>query len=304
MSERTRVDVACVVLTWNQREVTLRFLESLVEARGDMDLGVLVFDQGSEDATDAAIRERFPEVDVRRSPTNLGVASGRNAGAALALERFRPRFLVFLDNDLILTPGFFDALLAPLEADPRLGQTQAKLRFLDDPERLNDGGGCRIRWWLGETLPIGFGELDEGQRDTPAPCISCGGAMAVRADLFSELGGFDAVFDPVGPEDLDFSLRLQGEGHRALYVPQAMAFHAVNHSFGGGAYTEDYAQHKARNWLVFMMRHAHLHQKLGFFLVGAPWLALRAASREIRSGNLGALRGWVRGLIELARRSS
>jgi GT2 family glycosyltransferase len=128
--------------------------------------------------------------------------------------------------------------------------------------------------------------------------------MAVRADLFSELGGFDAVFDPVGPEDLDFSLRLQGEGHRALYVPQAMAFHAVNHSFGGGAYTEDYAQHKARNWLVFMMRHARLHQKLGFFLVGAPWLVLRAASREIRSGNLGALKGWFRGLIELARRSN
>jgi GT2 family glycosyltransferase len=297
-----RVDVACVVLSWNQKQTTLRFLESLAEAREDVDLAVLVFDQGSEDGTEDAIREGFPEIHVHHNDKNLGVASGRNAGAALALERFEPRVLVFLDNDLILTPGFFTALLAPLDEDPGIGQTQAKLRFLDDPDRLNDGGGCRIRWWLGETLPVGFGELDEGQRDTPMPCISCGGAMAVRAELFSRIDGFDPVFDPVGPEDLDFSLRLQNEGYGALYAPQAMAFHAVNHSFGDGAYTEDYAQHKARNWLVFMMRHASLHQKLGFFLVGAPWLVLRAAAREVRSGNLGALRGWVRGLIELARR--
>jgi hypothetical protein len=295
--------VVAVVLTWNQRAKTLRFLESLAGARGATDPAVLVFDQGSEDGTQQAIRSGFPDVVVHRSPHNLGVASGRNAGAALALERFEPELLVFLDNDLVLGAGFFDALLAPFASDPRLGQTQAKLRFLDDPERLNDGGGCAIRWWRGETLPVGFGELDRGQRDTPAPCISCGGAMAVRAGLFRELGGFDPVFDPVGPEDLDFSLRLQARGHRALYVPQAVALHEVSHSFGGGAYSEEYAQHKARNWLVFMMRHARPHQKLAFFAFGAPWLALRAVARELRRGNLGALRGWLRGLLELARPS-
>ena len=298
-----RHDVACVVLSWNQRQKTLRLLESLGEAKGATDLAVLLFDQGSEDGTEEAVRSRFPDVYVHWNPKNLGVASGRNAGAALALERFQPDIFVFLDNDLVLTAGFFESLLAPLAADPRLGQTQAKLRFLDDPERLNDGGGCRIRWWRGETLPVGFGELDRGQRDTPALCIACGGAMAVRAELFSRLGGFDAAFDPVGPEDLDFSLRLQADGFGALYVPQAMAFHEVSHSFGGGAYTEDYAQHKTRGWLVFMMRHARLHQKLGFFLLGAPWLALRAVVRELRSGNLGALRGWLRGLLDLARSS-
>ncbi len=301
MAERRRA--AAVVLTWNQRDKTLRFLDSLGAARGGTDLAVLVFDQGSEDGTPEAIQSHFPGIDVHWNPRNLGVASGRNAGAALAIERYEPEILVFLDNDLVLQPGFFDALLAPFDADPRLGQTQAKLRFLHDPERLNDGGGCRVRWWRGETLPVGFGELDRGQRDVPAPCISCGGAMAVRAALFRELGGFDPIFDPVGPEDLDFSLRLQASGRGALYVPQAVALHEVSHSFGGGAYSEEYARHKVRNWLVFMMRHARAHQKLAFFAVGAPWFAVRAALRELRRGNLGALRGWLRGLWELGRRS-
>ena len=303
MSAAGRHRLAAVVLTWNQCDTTLRFLESVAPARGASDLGVLVFDQGSEDGTEAAIRERFPGVEIHRNATNLGVASGRNAGAEVATRLFDPEYLLFLDNDLVLGEGFFDALVAPLDADPGLGQTQAKLRFLNDPERLNDGGGCSIRWWLGETIPVGFGELDRGQRDTPAPCISCGGAMAVRRRVFEEVGGFDSVFDPVGPEDLDFSLRLQAAGHGALYTPSAVALHEVSHSFGGGEYTEDYAKYKARNWLVFMLRHARLHQKLAFFLAGAPWLVLRAVARELRSGNLGALRGWVRGLGQLLRRS-
>jgi GT2 family glycosyltransferase len=294
-----RVPAACVVLTWNQRETTLQFLESVVEA-SPQPPPILLFDQGSTDGTLDAVQARFPEVVGHRNPENLGVASGRNAGAALAIERFDPEILVFLDNDLVLTAGFFDALLAPFD-DASIGQTQAKLRFLDDRERLNDGGGCRIRWWLGETLPVGFGELDRGQRDEPQPCISCGGAMAVRTRIFRELEGFDPVFDPVGPEDLDFSLRLQALGFGALYAPQAMAYHAVNHSFGGGAYTEAYAEHKARNWLVFLGRHASTGQKLAFFALGAPYLAVRAAARELRSGNPGAIRGWLRGLLRLLR---
>jgi hypothetical protein len=42
-----------------------------------------------------------------------------------------------------------------------------------------------------------------------------------------------------------------------------------------------------------------LHQKLGFFLVSAPFLVLRLVVREGLSGNFGAVRGIVRGLLEL-----
>jgi hypothetical protein len=85
-------------------------------------------------------------------------------------------------------------------------------------------------------------------------------------------------------------------------VPAAVAYHEVSHSFGGGAYTEAYARHKARNWFLFLMRHARLHQKLAFFAIGAPFLVTRAIAREARRGNLGALRGIARGLLEFVRR--
>jgi GT2 family glycosyltransferase len=168
---------------------------------------------------------------------------------------------------------------------------------MDDRERLNDGGGAQINFMLWKVTPVGFGEIDAGQYDIPKRCVACGGAMMVRKDVFQKLGGFDTIFDPFGPEDLDFSLRLQKAGYYALYVPQAVAHHAVSHTFGEG-YTEDYARHKSRHWFVFMNRYASLMQKLGFFLVGAPYLAARVLVREGRKGNLGAFRGLLMGPID------
>jgi len=294
--------VAVIILTVDQQERTLECLASLTDLE-ESGLQVVVWDNGSRDGTVAAIREAFPQVLVHHHPRNLGVASGRNAGARLALERFSPTHLLFVDNDMLFKNGFVRELLRPFSEDDRLGQTQAKLRFADDRERLNDGGGAKIDFVLWQVTPVGYGETDRGQHDTVRECVACGGAMMVRADVFRELGGFDPTFDPFGPEDLDFSLRLKEAGYRALYVPRAIAYHSVSHTFGAG-YSEEYARHKSRHWFTFMRRHASPIEQLGFYLVGAPYLTIRAILRESRRGNLGALRGLARGILSLSRSSA
>ena len=291
-----RTTVAIVMLTWNQRDITLRALASLMP-QVEPGMRVLVWDNGSSDGTVEAVQRAYPEVVAHHHPTNLGVASGRNAGARLVIERWQPQYLLFLDNDLVLRPRFVRELLDVLEREPDVGQVQAKLLYLDEPNRINDGGGCRINFWLGTTDPVGFKEIDRGQCEQVAPCISGGGAMMVRARLFEDLGGFDGVFDPFGPEDLDFSLRLQARGHRALYIPTAVALHAVNHTYESG-YTATYARSKARHWLRFLRRHGTPLQRAGFFLVGAPIIAMRMVFRELRKGNPGAIVGSLRGMVE------
>jgi GT2 family glycosyltransferase len=294
-------EVSIIILTLDQKERTLRCLETLFNST-PLTLNVVVWDNGSQDDTAAAIGQAFPQVLVHKHATNLGVASGRNAAAELALEVFRPTHLLFLDNDMQVEPGFVEGLCGPFSDDERMGQTQAKLRFMHDPDRLNDGGGARISFWRWQAMPVGFGEIDRGQYDSVKECISCGGAMMVRADVFRQLGGFDPCFSPFGPEDLDFSLRLQAAGYRALYVPQAVAYHAVSHTFGKG-YGEEYARHKSRHWFTLMRRHASPLQQLGFFIFGAPYLAVRVVWREGRRGNVGALRGLAIGVIESVKAS-
>jgi GT2 family glycosyltransferase len=289
-------NISVLVLTYNQREKTLACLSDLFVGE-DLPFQVLVWDNGSRDDTLAAVNEAFPNVLTHYSEENLGVAGGRNASARMAIHELGATHLLFLDNDILVEPGFVGALYEPFKADPKLGQTQAKLRFMHDRSLINDGGGARISFVFWRVKPVGFGEPDRGQHDAPSPCISCGGAMMVRSDIFQQLNGFDPLFGPFGPEDLDFSLRLQKSGYKAMYIPKAVGYHQVSHTFGEG-YSEEYARHKSRHWLLFMRRHASPWQKIAFYLFGAPILAIQVIVREARRGNLRAIRGLMYGLFQ------
>jgi GT2 family glycosyltransferase len=124
--------------------------------------------------------------------------------------------------------------------------------------------------------------------------------MMVRTDVFQQLDGFDLQFGPFGLEDLDFSLRLQKAGYTAMYIPKAVGYHEVSHTFGKG-YSEEYTRHKSRHWLLFMRRHASPRQKIAFYLFGAHILAIQVFIREARRGNLTAIRGLVQGILNTRR---
>lgn len=296
MKDIDNATVVVIILTYNQCQRTIDCLDSLLCDKTPP-CYLFVWDNGSIDGTSETISRKFPSVLVKRSPTNLGVAGGRNAAAECAIKTFQPTHLLFLDNDMVFEPNFVSALLEPFRTDSRIGQTQAKLRFMNDRERLNDGGGAKINFITWQITPVGYNELDLGQYDRQKECIACGGAMMVRTEVFEELGGFDMNFNPFGPEDLDFSLRLKKAGYSARYVPEAVAYHVVSHTFGSG-YSEVYARHKSRHWFLFMRRHAPGWQKLGFFLIGAPYMALRVLVREGRRGNIKAFRGLIRGILD------
>jgi GT2 family glycosyltransferase len=285
-----------IILTYNQQNKTLECLSTLLGGQ-DIPFKVLVWDNGSRDDTLVAVKETFPDALTYYSKSNLGVAGGRNASAKMAIHELRATHLLFLDNDILVEPGFVRALYEPFETDPQVGQTQAKLRFMHDRRLINDGGGARISFAFWRVTPVGFGERDLGQYDTPGPCVACGGAMMVRSDVFQQLNGFDPLFGPFGPEDLDFSLRLQKAGYKALYIPKAVGYHQVSHTYGQG-YSEDYARHKARHWLLFMRRHATPGQKIAFYLFGAPILVVQVITRELCRGNWRAIRGLAQGMLK------
>lgn len=293
--------IVVIILTYNQRQKTLTCLSKLLSGE-DMPFKILVWDNHSQDDTLAAVQETFPEVSTHYSESNLGVAGGRNAAGTMAIRELGATHLLFLDNDIEVETGFVKALYKPFEADPGLGQTQAKLRFLHDRSLINDGGGARISFVFWSVKPVGFGEPDRGQYDEARACIACGGAMVVRSDVFQQLNGFDPLFGPFGPEDLDFSLRLQKAGYKAMYIPKAVGYHQVSHTYGEG-YSEEYARHKSRHWLLFMRRHAKIWQKLAFYLFGAPIVAVKVFIREAKRGNLRAIRGLMGGILPTKRQS-
>ena len=305
-----RPEIAVIILTINQKDKTLRCLENFRAVHRPPYL-IFLWDNGSTDGALDAVRAIYPDVALASSPHNLGVASGRNAAAELAISKLDPAYLFFIDNDMTVSPGFLSVLHAPFAEDQRLAQTTGKIAWQIDeadsgagPRVIYGAGGCRVSFWRGDTNHVGYGEVDKGQYDAPGACIVSGGCMLVRTSVFQELGGFDPLFDPYGPEDLDFGLRARKKGYHSRYMPDALVYHDAQpgRSFEAGQYTKAYASNRMRTWLAFMKRHASPLEKLGFYLIGGPYRLIRLVCREGRRGNIDALKGLVAGIVGARKR--
>src|SRR5215470_14085112 len=94
--------VAVVVLNWNGCNETLACLESLIKlSYPPCDL--IVVDNGSTDNSVAAVRSKYPNVEVIQTGKNLGYAGGNNVGIRRALEK-GAQYILILNNDTRVSP--------------------------------------------------------------------------------------------------------------------------------------------------------------------------------------------------------
>lgn len=292
------IRVGVILLTLNQKEKTLRCLASFEQVLLEPPFRIILLDNASRDGTLDAVKSRFPDVTMHCSPENLGVATGRNTAAEIAIRQFSPEFLLFLDNDMEVSPAALAELTRVFSESDDTAQSTGKILMLEDRERIYGAGGCFVEFTTGQTGHIGYGEADRGQYDEPHPCLPSGGCMMVRTRVFQELHGFDAMFDPYGPEDIDFDLRAKRAGYKGIYAPRAVIYHesTPGHTFEGGMSSSEYVRNKTKLWFRLMRRHARIRDWVIFSAWGAPTGVIRMIIREARRGNLSAMRGLVSGL--------
>ncbi|MEJ2239586.1 MAG: glycosyltransferase family 2 protein, partial [Gemmatimonadales bacterium] len=213
--------VVIVLLTFDQKEDTLRCLESL-HAITHSPTRILVVDNGSGDKTGLAIAERFPDVVVLRNEENLGASVGRNRAISYATGRYKFAYMLFLDNDTVVTADFLEPLIEAHVADDSVGLASAKLHKLLEPGVIDDGGGCRVNFYTGSTQRRGTGQPDRGQYDRPAGpgYVPNTGCLLVSRQVIDSCERFDPDLGPYGFEDLDFSLRAMKQGFAFRFVPE------------------------------------------------------------------------------------
>jgi GT2 family glycosyltransferase len=273
---------AIVVLTFNQREKTIRCLTSLQNLLYD-NYKIFLWDNGSVDGTVEAVQKLFPEVITHYSEKNLGVAGGRNSAVKFVNTKFESDFYLFLDNDTIVEPDFLTLLIQKYSEDKSIGITTAKIKYLSDHKYLYGAGGCAVDFKRGKTSHRGYGELDEGKYDNINECISSGGCMMVRRDVFAKLNGFDEIFNPYGPEDIDFVLRGKKFGYKSVFAASSIIYHdpEPGHSLEGGSKQISYIKNKAKKFIILLNRHGTLYEKLFFYFVTVPAFAAKILLKKI-----------------------
>lgn len=144
----------------------------------------IVVDDGSEPAAAAEARKAAVEAGARflALDGNRGPAAARNLGA----DRASQPYLVFLDADDALVPGFGEAVRAFLAQNPNVDGLHPAVRYEGLPADLADA-------------------FDEARRRNSDMVTASG--LVVRRDVFSAMGGFpeDPVFlGRAGGEDVAF----------------------------------------------------------------------------------------------------
>lgn len=258
------------ILNYNGR----RFLEACLEAVLAQELEggfeVLLLDNGSEDDSLGYVRERFPEVRAVALGRNRGYSGANNVGFAEAASEY----VVLLNNDTRVRPGWLAALVRTADSDPRIGAVTSKLVFLDRPETIQNAGSLMLT--DGSGADRGFGERDRGQYELREEVFAaCGCAVLLARRMLDDVGGFDETFFAYY-EDTDLSWRMRLRGWQIVYEPTAVVEHV--HTGTNVEWSPFFIFHVDRNRLFMILKNAPAGFVLGVFL-GFAWRSARLGMR-------------------------
>ncbi|MGV3722831.1 MAG: glycosyltransferase family 2 protein [Actinomycetota bacterium] len=215
-------DVSIVIPAYGRPDALILTLEELTRLDFPREAWeAIVVDDGSPEdvvgTVEAWARQAGAPVRALKQ-RNAGPAAARNKGAAAA----RGKFLIFIDNDILVEPDFLQQHLAALAAHPRCWIVGRVIQ----PEELRKTPFGRFRDGLHESFHHSFqpGQLSE------TIWITTQNLSMPRAD-FEALGGFDESFTIASSEDWELGCRARQQGIRMLYHPGIAVRHndwAVN----------------------------------------------------------------------------
>jgi GT2 family glycosyltransferase len=205
-----------VIVCYGKRAVTEACLRSLDTALGDRlggDWELVLVDNASPDDTLELLDSWTGRATIVRLKSNRNFAGGCNAGARAATADV----LVFLNNDTIVAPGALERLVETLD-EPGTSAAGPKLLYPDGT--LQHAGVWMVRERTDLVVPYHLFHHEEGDLAaasivTDVDCVT-GACLAVRADRFAALDGFDEAYIN-GWEDVDLCLRLRMAGERIVY---------------------------------------------------------------------------------------
>lgn len=220
-AEENDPEISIVVPVFDHVRLTIECLMSVARCTTDISYEVVVFDNGSTDDTQKVL-SAIPNLVYLRSGENLGFGPACNQGARVA----RGRYVVFLNNDVQVTPNWLSRLAGTFDEMERVGAAGPKVLFPDG--RLQEAGAGLNPDCTSSLIGV-FDDpnLDRFNYQREVDYVS-GVCLMVEAARFQQLGGFDADYAPAYCEDADLCLRLRASGLRVVYNPSAVIVHHLS----------------------------------------------------------------------------
>lgn len=217
--EPRNITTSIIIPVFNKAAFTFQCIESLTEEIDFSEVEVIVVDNASTDETNNVLAHFQNVVHAVRNEENRGFVDACNQGAAVA----RGKYLVFLNNDTVVLPGWLNGLTKTIAANPANGAVGSM--FLYPNGSIQEAGG--IVWRNGEAHHYGWGSSpDDPQFNFAREVDYCSAAsLLVRCEIFERLGGFDRRFAPAYYEDVDLCFGVRSLGYKVVYQPLSRVVH-------------------------------------------------------------------------------
>jgi len=233
--------VAIIIPVHNNLKLTQACLHSILENTHCPDYRVIVVDNASSDGTAQYLRELESEkVSVIHNSENLGFGEACNAGAQAASAKY----LVFLNNDTQVEPGWLESLVEFAEKTPTVGAVGAKLVYPDG--RLQEAGCIIFSDGSGWNYGRGLDPKDPRFNFVREVDYCSAAALLVRHDLWDSIGGFDRRYAPAYYEDADLCFQIRERGYKVYCQPKSVVVHYEGQT-AGRSLEAGYKKHQLTN---------------------------------------------------------
>lgn len=239
--------VSIITVNYNAIEATLDLLESLSKITSPI-IEIIVVDNASKKNPRGIILDKYPQTKLILSDKNLGFAGGNNLG----IKEAKGRFLLFVNNDAVLTEGCIENLLLTFEERPDAGMVSPKFHFYNRPGVVEYAGYSDMNSFTGRNKTIGSGVNDLGQFEKLEEThFGHGGGMMVPKKVIELVGSLPEEYF-LYYEEFDWCVKIKNAGFKIYYQPKALIRHKVSVSIGNDSTLKTY--YLTRNRILFMKR--------------------------------------------------
>jgi GT2 family glycosyltransferase len=214
-------NVSVIVLNYNRGETTVECLDALARARSDLLREIIVVDNGSTPDELDILRRRGERGDF--TLVDVGVNRFFGEGNNIGVDYAHGEFIVFLNNDAFVQPGWLEALCETMGEDSLVAAVGPMFLYPDG--RVQEVGGVIVP--TGDAVQIGKGTVWGPEHfDTPCAVDYCSAAcLMMRRTDFLKVGGFGLEWEPAYYEDTDLCLKLWTTCGKVMVNPKARVVH-------------------------------------------------------------------------------
>ncbi len=275
-----------VIPNYNGKQYVKNCMESLLKEQ----VPVLIIDNASTDGSGELMHSyadankelvRFIQMDH-----NTGFCGAVNKG----IREADAEFVILLNNDTEVRPGFCKELLKRIESDPRIFSVSSKMVDLYHPDRIDDAGDlyCALGWAFSPAK-------DKPVTRYTTPCrvfAACGGAAIYRTKIFEEIGYFDENHFAY-LEDIDIGYRAMIHGYINVYEPKAVVDHAGS-GVSGSRHNDFKVALSSKNSIYLIYKNMFFLQKL----INLPFILMGILVKAVFFAKKGMGKTYFRGIMK------